>query len=161
MCSDLDDVDDVIDVTHCRRTRIRTLSRASLTMFASSSRAAFAPKLSPTSSRTSSRASRPAHRAVRVRAGPFDGIQKAIADNKAVLAERESAKRASPPGVPPPPIVPEITPATFGFVDNAERMNSRASMVGWWALLLVEGVAGKGLLEIFGFTVGKGINFTF
>ncbi len=34
-------------------------------------------------------------------------------------------------------------------------------MVGWWSLLIVELVAGKGLLEIMGFTVGKGINFTF
>jgi hypothetical protein len=34
-------------------------------------------------------------------------------------------------------------------------------MVGWWSLLLVEAVAGKGLLEIMGFSVGKGINFTF
>ena len=63
--------------------------------------------------------------------------------------------------VPPPPIVPVIEPATFGFVENAERQNSRASMIGWWSLLLVEAVAGKGLLEIAGFEVGKGINFTF
>jgi hypothetical protein len=34
-------------------------------------------------------------------------------------------------------------------------------MIGWWSLLLVEAVAGKGLLEIAGFEVGKGINFTF
>ena len=63
--------------------------------------------------------------------------------------------------VPPPPYVPVLKPGSFGFVENAERWNSRASMVGWWSLLLVELVAGKGLLEIFGFTVGKGINFTF
>ena len=31
---------------------------------------------------------------------------------------------------------------------SAERMNSRASMVGWWSLLLLELVAGKGILEI-------------
>jgi hypothetical protein len=54
-----------------------------------------------------------------------------------------------------------LEPGKVGFVENAERWNSRASMVGWWSLLLVELVAGKGLLEIMGFTVGKGINFTF
>ena len=69
--------------------------------------------------------------------------------------------RGYPPRRPPPPYVPVLKPGSFGFVENAERWNSRASMVGWWSLLLVELVAGKGLLEIFGFTVGKGINFTF
>ena len=54
-----------------------------------------------------------------------------------------------------------LKPGMVGFVDNAERMNSRASMIGWWSLLLVEVVAGKGFLEIIGFTVGKGINFSF
>ena len=54
-----------------------------------------------------------------------------------------------------------LEPGKFGFVENAERMNSLASMVGWWSLLLVELVAGKGLLELMGYTVGKGINFTF
>ena len=92
---------------------------------------------------------------------PFDAIGDAIAENKKQQATKASNARASPPGVPPPPIVPVIEPATFGFVENAERQNSRASMIGWWSLLLVEAVAGKGLLEIAGFEVGKGINFTF
>lgn len=134
-------------------------------MFAvTSSNAALAQKhaVSSTAAMRRARAAGGARRAtMTTRAGIVDDIQKAIADNKTTLAAREQAKRASPPGVPPPPIVPEITPATFGFVENAERMNSRASMVGWWALLLVEAVAGKGLLEVLGFTVGKGINFTF
>ena len=86
-------------------------------------------------------------------------IKKRIEENKAKL---ERAKIVtSPPGVPPPPVVPVLEPGKIGFVENAERWNSRASMVGWWSLLLVELVAGKGLLEIMGFTVGKGINFTF
>ena len=32
-------------------------------------------------------------------------------------------------GVTQPPRDPEVPPATFGFVDNAERINSRACMV--------------------------------
>ena len=70
-------------------------------------------------------------------------IKKKIADNK------EKLERA------------KIVACKIGFVENAERQNSRWSMVGWWSLLLVELVAGKGLLELMGFTVGKGINFTF
>lgn len=94
-----------------------------------------------------------------VRAGPMEDFTKAIADNKAKLERAKFV--ASPPGVPPPPVIPVLEPGKVGFVENAERWNSRASMVGWWSLLLVELVAGKGLLEIMGFTVGKGINFTF
>ena len=96
-----------------------------------------------------------------VKAGVVEDIASAIEQNKKDVARREEMKYQSPPGVPPPPIVPVIEPGKFGFVDNAETMNSRASMIGWWSLLLVELVAGKGLLELLGFTVGKGINFTF
>ncbi|CAL6392051.1 unnamed protein product [Bathycoccus prasinos] len=93
--------------------------------------------------------------------GVVDDVMQAIEQNKKDVSRRERMKFASPPGVPQPPIVPVIEPGKFGFVDNAETMNSRASMIGWWSLLLVELVAGKGLLELLGFTVGKGINFTF
>ena len=86
-------------------------------------------------------------------------FKRAIAENKEKLERAKIV--ASPPGVPPPTRVPVLEPGKFGFVENAERMNSRASMVGWWSLLLVELVAGKGLLELMGYTVGKGINFTF
>ena len=126
--------------------------------FALTSRALVA---SPVTSRvTPARAPRRAARAA-PRAGPVAALGAAIAENTKPHAPQASHARAAPPGVPPPPIVPVIEPATFGFVENAERQNSRASMIGWWSLLLVEAVAGKGLLEIAGFEVGKGINFTF
>eukprot|EP00218_Dolichomastix_sp_CCMP3274_P009550 CAMPEP_0170134234 /NCGR_PEP_ID=MMETSP0033_2-20121228/1773_1 /TAXON_ID=195969 /ORGANISM="Dolichomastix tenuilepis, Strain CCMP3274" /LENGTH=127 /DNA_ID=CAMNT_0010369779 /DNA_START=24 /DNA_END=407 /DNA_ORIENTATION=- len=68
---------------------------------------------------------------------------------------------ASPEGVPPPPVTPEQTPLTFGFCENAERQNSRAAMMGFVSLLLVEAIAGKGLLEIIGIEVGNGIDIGF
>ena len=90
-----------------------------------------------------------------------EDIKRKIEENKKEIQRREEMKYQSPPGVPRPPVVPVIEPGKFGFVENAEIMNSRASMIGWWSLLFVELVAGKGLLEMLGFTVGKGINFTF
>lgn len=93
------------------------------------------------------------------KAGLMEDMKTKIDDYQA--KEKLKGIVATPPGVPPPPYVPVLEPGKIGFVENAERWNSRASMVGWWSLLLVELVAGKGLLEIMGFTVGKGINFTF
>ena len=51
--------------------------------------------------------------------------------------------------------------ALFGFVENAERQNSRAAMVGFVLLIIVEAVAGKGIFQMAGFTVGQGLGFEF
>lgn len=95
------------------------------------------------------------------RAGPMESISAAIEENKRKEAAKTANAVSSPPGVPPPPVIPTMEPATFGFVENAERMNSRAACVGFFALLAVEGVFGKGLLEVVGVDVGHGIAFTF
>ena len=105
------------------------------------------------------RVSAPRAARLTTKAGVVEDIKKAIDEYQEKAAKAKLV--ASPPGVPPPPVVPVLEPGKIGFVENAERWNSRASMVGWWSLLIVELVAGKGLLEIMGFTVGKGINFTF
>lgn len=41
---------------------------------------------------------------------------------------------------------------------QAEKMNSRAAMIGFFSLLAVEAIAGKGLLELLGLNIGKGLN---
>lgn len=66
-----------------------------------------------------------------------------------------------PQGVTQPPVQPVVSPSTFGFVDNAERLNSRAAMLGFFALLLLELVAGKGILDLIGLTTGNGLGFEF
>ena len=99
------------------------------------------------------------------RAGPIelvgDLFREAVQKGDDAREQRAKRARDAPVGVPPPPVIPVPRPATFGFVDNAERWNGRASMVGWWSLLLVEAVAGRGLLDVLGFDTGHGINFTF
>lgn len=69
--------------------------------------------------------------------------------------------RKAPEGVTQPPVVPETPLLRFGFVDWAEKMNSRAAMIGFFALLAVEAIAGKGLLELMGLTIGNGLPFEF
>eukprot|EP01025_Chloroclados_australasicus_P047237 TRINITY_DN5264_c0_g2_i3.p2 TRINITY_DN5264_c0_g2~~TRINITY_DN5264_c0_g2_i3.p2 ORF type:complete len:144 (+),score=10.18 TRINITY_DN5264_c0_g2_i3:1-432(+) len=64
-----------------------------------------------------------------------------------------------PKGVTLPPRQPEMPIARFGFNNWPEKMNSRAAMIGFFALLIVELAARKGLLEIMGFTVGQGLGF--
>ncbi|GFR48418.1 hypothetical protein Agub_g10313 [Astrephomene gubernaculifera] len=64
-----------------------------------------------------------------------------------------------PTGVTVPPKQPEVPPPRTGFVDFAERLNSRAAMIGFFALLAVEGIFGKGLLELIGVTTGNGLGF--
>lgn len=65
----------------------------------------------------------------------------------------------TPAGVTLPPRQPQVPPPKNGFVDYAERMNSRAAMIGWIALLVLEGATGKGLFELIGLKVGGGLGF--
>merc|ERR1712176_1383545 len=66
---------------------------------------------------------------------------------------------AKPSRVTEPRKQPNLKPLTCGFTYLAERWNSRAAMVGFMMLLLIEAIARKGLLELFGFQVGKGLGF--
>ncbi|KAK9787994.1 hypothetical protein WJX73_006978 [Symbiochloris irregularis] len=65
----------------------------------------------------------------------------------------------TPKGVTEPKLNPEVPPGTFGFVDNAERLNSRAAMIGFFALIILEAILGKGLLETLGLGIGGGLGF--
>lgn len=64
-------------------------------------------------------------------------------------------------GVTQPPVVPKFATAKFGFVDNAELLNSRAAMLGFFGILAVEAIAGKGIFEMAGFSIGNGLPFEF
>lgn len=66
---------------------------------------------------------------------------------------------STPKEVSQPPRQPQVPPAWFGFNENAERINSRACMIGFFALILVEAISGKGFLQLLGITVGRGIGF--
>jgi len=80
------------------------------------------------------------------------------------------------------PRLPPSDGAGPGFVDNAEVINSRAAMIGFFALILLEAVrlrwrcaalvvaaltlrcrqvTNQGILELLGFETGKGIDIGF
>jgi hypothetical protein len=54
-----------------------------------------------------------------------------------------------------------VTAAKFGFVDNAERLNSRVCMIAFVLLIIIELIAGRGIFDMAGFTVGQGLGFEF
>ena len=91
---------------------------------------------------------------VKIVTGPKRGGQRPL-----LRGARLSVRAQGPPkGVTQPPRSPIVPPPKFGFVENAEILNSRAAMIGFFALLAVEAIFSKGLLEMVGVTVGKGLN---
>ncbi|MEL6494703.1 MAG: hypothetical protein AAFQ41_06210 [Cyanobacteria bacterium J06623_7] len=49
-----------------------------------------------------------------------------------------------------PSQTPDLEDPKFGFNSYAERLNSRAAMIGFGAILIIEYLTGKGILEWLG-----------
>lgn len=77
------------------------------------------------------------------------------------VAVRAEASAPLPRGVSAPKRLPQAPEAKFGFVYNAERLNSRACMLGFFGTLIVEAIARKGVLEMVGLRIGQGLGFEF
>lgn len=74
---------------------------------------------------------------------------------------RVRASAQLPKGVTLPKVTPANKIPLFGWVDFAEKLNSRFAMMGFFALLAVEAIANKGLLELMDIKVGNGLGFEF
>ena len=46
-------------------------------------------------------------------------------------------------------------------MENAEVINARACMIGFVLLIIIESIAGKGLFQMLGLSVGQGLGFEF
>ncbi|XP_066357347.1 light-harvesting complex-like protein OHP1, chloroplastic [Miscanthus floridulus] len=73
------------------------------------------------------------------------------------VALRVSAAKL-PPGVEVPRVQPKLSEPFLGFTETAEIWNSRACMIGLIGTFLVELVLNKGILQIIGVEVGKGLD---
>jgi hypothetical protein len=98
----------------------------------------------------------------------FDEISKQLAEDggddsssSTTQAQEVVPPAKLPEGVTTPSQIPRMPTLTFGFTSRAERWNSRAAMIGFFSLLFVELIFGKGLLELVGFNVGNGLGFEF
>lgn len=63
-----------------------------------------------------------------------------------------------PAGVQVPRTQPKLSEPFLGFTKTAEVWNSRACMMGLIGTFIVELILNKGVLEIIGFEVGKGLD---
>ncbi|XP_051113812.1 light-harvesting complex-like protein OHP1, chloroplastic [Andrographis paniculata] len=63
-----------------------------------------------------------------------------------------------PAGVELPKELPKLQPPVAGFTRTAEVWNSRACMIGIISVFILELILNKGLLEIFGLEIGKGLD---
>ncbi|GMH30071.1 hypothetical protein Nepgr_031914 [Nepenthes gracilis] len=63
-----------------------------------------------------------------------------------------------PYGVELPKVQPKFNPPSLGFTKTAEIWNSRACMIGLIGTFIIEFILKKGILQVIGVDVGKGLN---
>ncbi|GLJ41399.1 hypothetical protein SUGI_0856900 [Cryptomeria japonica] len=63
-----------------------------------------------------------------------------------------------PAGVEAPKEEPKLTAPFLGFTNTAEIWNSRACMIGLIGTFIVELIARKGILQLIGVEIGKGLD---
>ncbi|XP_047336462.1 light-harvesting complex-like protein OHP1, chloroplastic [Impatiens glandulifera] len=68
----------------------------------------------------------------------------------------QAAKR--PVGVELPKVEPKFQPPVIGFTRVAEIWNSRACMIGLIGTFIVELILNKGILQLIGVEIGKGLD---
>ncbi|KAK9714164.1 hypothetical protein RND81_06G075900 [Saponaria officinalis] len=81
-------------------------------------------------------------------------------------SQKSPAKRAAftvqaaklPAGVVVPKVEPKFKPPFLGFTKTAEIWNSRACMMGLIGTFIVELILNKGILELIGVEIGKGLD---
>ncbi|KAF5750918.1 putative OHP [Tripterygium wilfordii] len=63
-----------------------------------------------------------------------------------------------PAGVELPKVQPKVEPPFLGFSKTAEIWNSRACMIGLIGTFIVELILNKGILQVIGVDIGKGLD---
>merc|ERR1711977_786077 len=91
----------------------------------------------------------------------FAKVQEEVEAAKENEQEGFVSSAKPPPAISEPTTKPQLQAITYGFTNMAERWNSRAAIVGFFSLLLLEAVTHKGLLELLGISVGNGLGFEF
>ncbi|KAE9622188.1 putative chlorophyll a/b binding protein [Lupinus albus] len=85
-------------------------------------------------------------------------LNNSVPQNNRVSFSVQAQAEKSPIGVEFPKVEPQIKAPFVGFTNTAEVWNSRASMIGLIGAFIVELMINKGILEVIGVEVGKGLN---
>ena len=88
----------------------------------------------------------------------FRGQRNAAANRSPRAAAFRVRAAKLPAGVQVPRAQPKLSEPFLGFTKTAEVWNSRACMMGLIGTFIVELILNKGVLEIIGFEVGKGLD---
>ncbi|KGN58853.1 light-harvesting complex-like protein OHP1, chloroplastic [Cucumis sativus] len=78
--------------------------------------------------------------------------------SRARTSFRIQAAAKPPAGVELPKVEPKFQAPFLGFTKTAEIWNSRACMIGLIGIFVVELILNKGILQVIGVDVGKGLD---
>ncbi|XP_058209119.1 light-harvesting complex-like protein OHP1, chloroplastic isoform X1 [Rhododendron vialii] len=84
-------------------------------------------------------------------------IRKGIKTSKKPLCFKVQAAKL-PSGVELPKVEPQFKAPFLGFTRTAEIWNSRACMIGLIGTFVVELIINKGILQLIGVDIGKGLD---
>ncbi|XP_030475620.2 light-harvesting complex-like protein OHP1, chloroplastic [Syzygium oleosum] len=87
----------------------------------------------------------------------FHGPEQASRASRKPLSLRVRAAKL-PSGVEVPKVEPKFQAPFLGFTRTAEVWNSRACMIGLIGTFIVELIIHKGILQVIGVEVGKGLD---
>ncbi|KAK7256776.1 hypothetical protein RIF29_30252 [Crotalaria pallida] len=94
-----------------------------------------------------------------VRTNPFNSRNHPVFLHNRTVSFSVKAQAAKPPaGVEFPKVQPQFKAPFLGFTKTAEVWNSRACMIGLIGTFIVELIINKGILQVIGVEVGKGLN---
>lgn len=81
-----------------------------------------------------------------------------IDQNQSRRAAFKALAAKIPAGVEVPRVEPQFKPPFLGFTKTAEIWNSRACMIGLIGTFIVELIIHKGILQVIGVEIGKGLD---
>ncbi|KAL8102329.1 hypothetical protein AgCh_026997 [Apium graveolens] len=88
---------------------------------------------------------------------PSNQVAKPSLNKKKLPSFRIEAAKL-PAGVEVPKVQPQFKAPFLGFTKTAEIWNSRACMIGLIGTFIVELIINKGILEVIGVEIGKGLD---
>ncbi|XP_019450249.1 PREDICTED: light-harvesting complex-like protein OHP1, chloroplastic [Lupinus angustifolius] len=81
-----------------------------------------------------------------------------VTHNKRVSFSVQAQAAKPPAGVEFPKVEPQFKAPFLGFTKTAEVWNSRACMIGLIGTFIVELIINKGILQVIGVEIGKGLD---